>query len=58
LSCSVTTTTLSIVFGPLKTICTQSGKAFPVASFQPPPLPQPAPVRSPLLIALTGKPAL
>src|SRR5215813_2465799 len=40
--------TRSIVFAPLKLICTQSGKALFVASAQPPlPLPHVAPVRSP-----------
>jgi len=43
---------------PLKLICTQSGQALPVPSFQPPPLPQFTPARSLLLTAATGKPAL
>ncbi len=46
--------TRSMVLLPLKSISTQSGKALAVASFQPPPLPQPAPLRSLLLIAATG----
>jgi hypothetical protein len=50
----VYTTTRSIVFEPLKSICTSSGYAFAVASFQPPPAPHTAPLRSPLFTALTG----
>jgi len=43
---------------PLKLICTQSGHALPVASFQPPLTPQLAPVRTLLMIADTGKSVL
>src|SRR5581483_9677570 len=46
----------SISFGLLKSISTQSGPAFCVPSFQPPPAPQFRPLRSPLLIAETGYP--
>ena len=38
---------------PLKLTCNQSGKLFGVASFQPPPLPQLAPLRT-LSIAALG----
>src|SRR4029078_3096082 len=50
--------TRSMVLLPMKSISTQSGKALAAASFQPPPLPQPAPLRSLLLIAATGNCAL
>jgi hypothetical protein len=43
-----------IVFRPLKAMWTESGKAFAVASFQPPPVPQLRPLRSPSLTAVTG----
>src|SRR6267142_2226475 len=55
LSCRVNTSISLIDCAPLKVISTESGKAFAVPSFQPPPLPQPTPARSPLLTLLTGK---
>src|SRR5678815_1070306 len=47
-----------MVLLPLKAICTQSGYAFALVSFQPPPLPQLTPARSPLLIDDAGKAGL
>ena len=44
-----------MVLMPLKLICTQSGQASPVLSFQPPLTPQFAPVRMLLMMAETGK---
>src|SRR5690242_19127027 len=44
-----------MVFEPLKTMVTVSGKTDAVPSVQTPPAPKPAPVRSPLLTAVTGK---
>ena len=47
-----------MVLLPLKLICTQSGQALAVLSFQPPLTPQFAPVRMLSMMADTGKLAL
>src|SRR5438552_3112587 len=52
------TSTSPIVFIPLKSTSSQSGYAFGVASFHPPPAPQFSPFRSPSVVPLGGKPPL
>src|SRR5262245_4765296 len=47
LSCTLKTRTSLMVFAPAKSTCSQSGNPPCVASFQPPPLPQLRPWRSP-----------
>src|SRR5438045_1596837 len=47
-----------MVCAPAKSTSSQSPNTFPVASFQPPPLPQLRPARSPSIAALGGKLAL
>src|SRR5688572_16053858 len=55
LSCSVKTSISEIVLEPLKSICSQSENVFAgAASFQPPPLFQFTPRRSPLMVLLAG----
>src|SRR5438132_49170 len=57
LSCSVKTSTSPIVLEPAKSTCNQSGNASEVPSFQPPPLPQEVPARSPSIAPAGAKPA-
>src|SRR5262245_15271215 len=52
LSCTENTSTSAMVWLPLKSTSNQSGKAPAVPSFQPPPLPQERPLRSPLIAPL------
>src|SRR5262249_18730549 len=53
-SCIEKTSTSSISFNPLKSTSSQSGHVLDVPSHQPPPAPQPTPLRSPLIAAAGG----